>query len=98
MLTPTRLAPLFYGSLNSFFSKVEQHFGCKVVIAAHPSSVYTNNPFDGRDIIYNKTCELIKDCTAVCMHTSNALSYAILFNKPLALLTNKAFNKPDLNL
>ena len=93
---PTRLAPLFYGSLNSFFSKVEQHFGCKVVIAAHPSSVYTNNPFDGRDIIYNKTCELIKDCTAVCMHTSNALSYAILFNKPLALLTNKAFQQARL--
>ena len=93
---PFRLAPLFYTSLNSFFSKVEQHYGCKVVIAAHPSSVYINNPFDDRDIIYNKTCELIKNCTAVCMHTSNALSYAILFNKPLALLTNKAFQQARL--
>ena len=93
---PIRLAPLFYSSLNAFFSKVERHYGCKVVIAAHPSSVYTNNPFDDRDIIYNKTCELIKNCTAVCMHTSNALSYAILFNKPLALLTNKAFQQAQL--
>ena len=30
------------------------------------------------------------------MHTSNALSYAILFNKPLALLTNKAFQQARL--
>ena len=93
---PARIAPIFYSSLNFFFVKVERHYNCKVVIAAHPSSVYASNPFDGREIIYNKTCELIKNCVAVCMHTSNALSFAILFNKPLALLTNLAFRQARL--
>lgn len=93
---PDKLAPAFYGSLNSFFAKVERYYNCKVVVAAHPSSVYINNPFEGREIIYNRTCELIKDSTAVCMHTSNALSFAILFDKPLALLTNKAFQEARL--
>ena len=38
-INPNRLAPLFYKSLNSFFQKIERNYGCKVIIAAHPSSV-----------------------------------------------------------
>lgn len=95
-INPNRLAPLFYKSLNSFFQKIERNYGCKVIIAAHPSSVYAVNPFEGRKLIYNKTCELIKDCKAVCMHTSNAISFAILCDKPIALLSNAAFKEATL--
>lgn len=93
---PTNAAPLFYNSLNSFFGEIEKSYKCKVIIAAHPSSCYETNPFNGRTIIYNQTCELIKNCKAVCMHTSNALSYAILFNKPIALLANTGFRQSQL--
>lgn len=93
---PARLALAFHASLNSFFSEVERCHGCRVVIAAHPSSVYDGNPFGGREIVHDRTCELIKGCKAACMHTSNALSFAILFDKPLALLTNGAFRQARL--
>ena len=93
---PINAAPLFYKSLNLFFDEIEKKYKCKIIIAAHPSSCYETNPFDGRTIIYNQTCELIKNCNAVCMHTSNALSYAILFNKPIALLANAGFRQSRL--
>lgn len=79
----------FYKSLNTFFDKIESTFDCKVVIAAHPVADYKQNPFDGREIIYYKTVELIKHCEAVCMHCSGSVSSVILYDKPICILTNK---------
>lgn len=81
----------YYDSLNGFFAKVEQQLNCKVVIAAHPVADYSENPFDGRKIIYFKTAELIKDAQAVCMHTSFSISYVVLYNKPICFMSNEAF-------
>jgi hypothetical protein len=83
----------FYKSLNSYFHDLEKKFSCSVVIAAHPSSNYAFNPFDGRKIIYNQTCRLIKDCLKACMHTSNSISYVILYDKPVVLLSNSIFQQ-----
>ena len=90
------LAPLFYSSLNRYFELIEREYGLKVVIAAHPSAVYEDNPFEGREIVCNKTCELIKNSQMVCMHTSNSLSYVILYNKPVALLSNDVYRQASL--
>ncbi len=89
------LASDFYNSLNSYFQELESYFSCNVVIAAHPSSNYKCNPFNGRKIIYNQTCRLIKDCLKVCMHTSNSISYVILYDKPVVLLSNSVFRQAD---
>ena len=83
----------FYQSINSFFRTIETKYNCKVVVAAHPSSHYEINPFEGREIIYNQTCNLIKHSRSVCMHSSNSLSFVMLYNKPLALLSNNAYQK-----
>lgn len=95
-LNTTKVAKDFFESLNLFFSKLEIFYGSKVVIAAHPTSHFETNPFDGREIIYNRTSELIKNSRVVCMHTSNALSYAILYDKPILLLTNNAYKSAKL--
>lgn len=87
------LAIPFFNSMNKFFKNVEKEYNCKVVIAAHPSAKYTQNPFEGRDVYYGKTAELVKDCEAVCLHASNALSFVALFNKPAANLHNDSFRK-----
>lgn len=87
------VAQSYYSSLNAFFDKLEQTYNCHVVIAAHPSSIFNGNPFDGRKIYYGETSSLIRDCEMVCMHTSNAFSYVVLYNKPVALLYNKAFKQ-----
>lgn len=84
-----QLASSFYKSLNDFFERVEAKYDCKVVIAAHPLSNYRANPFNGRKLIFNSTAELIAKCVGVLMHSSNALSYVMLFRKPVLMLENK---------
>ena len=88
------IAVAYHQTMNSFFDYVEKVMKCKVVIAAHPYANYlTNNPFNGREIYYGKTAQLIKDCEAACQHCSNAYSYVALFNKPIAFVTNCALEK-----
>ncbi len=84
------LAEPYFQSLNHFFEGIENEMQMPVVIAAHPSAHYENNPYDGRFIFYFKTAELIKDSEAICMHSSNALNFVALWDKPLALLNNKS--------
>lgn len=78
-------AKIYYCGMNALFSNIERQTGLKVVIAAHPRSRYENfpNPFNGRDIVKGKTIELVANCQLVVMHMSTAVSYAILFNKPI---------------
>lgn len=79
----------FYKSLNRFFDKIESTYDYKVVIAAHPVADYAKNPFDGREIIYYKTVELVKHCEAVCMHCSGSVSSVVLYDKPICVISNK---------
>lgn len=80
----------YYNSLNQYFDEYEQHNLCDVIIAAHPSAVeYKNgNPYNGRQIVYNKTAELVKGAISVLAHCSTAISFAVLDYKPIILLTS----------
>lgn len=83
-----KLASDFYLSLNAFFSKLEEEYQCRIIIAAHPLSDYKENPFDNREMVHYNTVELVKGSIGVLTQNSNAISYAMLFRKPLALLSN----------
>lgn len=85
-----QIADCYYASLNSFFDKLENEYHCRVVIAEHPSGKGIENRYGGRDIYYYKTAELIRDSVAVCMHSSNAIAYVALYNKPMVIFTNEA--------
>ena len=89
------VAKEYYSSLNRFFRKVECQMNCKVVIAEHPSAKWEDNPFDGREIIYYKTAELVRDSAGVCMHCSCAFSFVALFDKPVAILYNRALEASE---
>ena len=84
----------YYKSLEFFFKKVEAFYNLKLVVAAHPRSNYHLYPeiFKERKIIKGKTAELIKDCEHVFMHASNALSFAVLFRKPIYFITTDEIN------
>ena len=88
-----QLAPSFYQSMNKFFERVENELKCEVIIAEHPSAKHSDNPYNGRQIIYYQTAELIRDSLAVCMHFSNSSSFVILYDKPVALLECEAIRK-----
>lgn len=85
---PNKVAKGFYASLNSFFSRLEQKYSCEVIIAAHPASSYSCNPFNGRKLLFGKTNILVKNSIGVLLHTSAAISFAYLYNKPIMLLSN----------
>lgn len=73
----------YYELINNFFKIVEHKYNIDVVVAAHPKAKYKINMFDGRNIFYYKTNELVKDCEFVIAHMSTSISYAILYKKPI---------------
>lgn len=78
----------YFSAMNQFFNFIEKSMGLKVIIAAHPRSNYESMPdlFGGRDVIKGKTVELVAKSKLVLMHVSTAVSYAVLFEKPVILL------------
>ena len=88
------VSPLSYQeSLRTFFDKVEDKYGIPVVIAAHPKAKYVGSEFGDRKIVQGETSSLVKDANMVLLHTSNSVSYSILYDKPMALITNKEYCK-----
>lgn len=79
----------YYPKINNFFSFLENKTNKKVLIASHPRADYSKeNPFQNRDLIKDKTIELVNNADIVLAHTSTSISYAVLFNKPLIFLTS----------
>ena len=79
----------YFTNLFLFFEYLKINFNLEVKIAAHPSS--DKNDFNSLissnyKIYFNKTSYLIKNSNLVLTHHSTALSFAILFNKPVLFL------------
>ncbi|MCC9071728.1 hypothetical protein LNQ49_09065 [Flavobacterium sp. F-65] len=93
-------ADVYYTELNNFFNVIEKKYNTSVVIAAHPKAIgyKTNNPFENRKIVFDKTSELVKDSKFALTHHSTAISFPILFKKPIVLLNSDELKKamPDL--
>jgi hypothetical protein len=90
-------AEKYIPSLNRFFAIIEQKLGLKIIIAASPRSNYEATPgiFGNRTIIKDKTLELVANSSLVLMHTTTAVSFPVLFDKPIMLLkTGEMVNAP----
>lgn len=83
-------AERYFKSLNEFFDGIEKAYGMPVIIAAHPSAkrYETDNPFNGREYVFNKTMELASQCRAIITHFTTAISSAVVYNKPSILLSS----------
>ena len=81
---------LYYEKLNNFFSKVEDQFNLKVLIATHPSANYNDNPFNNRKLIYgSEIAERIMYSDFIITFFSTAINYAILKYKPILFINSK---------
>jgi hypothetical protein len=90
-------AAKYIPSLNRFFAIIEQKLGLKIIIAASPRSNYEDTPgiFGNRTIIKDNTLELVANSSLVLMHSSTAVSFPVLFDKPIMLLkTAEMVNAP----
>jgi len=84
----------FYTDLEIFFSKIEKKYKIPVKIAIHPKTTVENNIFTNRKrISKEKTSLLIKNCKHVFAHYSTAISFAVLFKKPMTFLTSNDLKK-----
>jgi len=85
------IADIYYKKMNSFFDNIEKNYNLKVIIAAHPRAEYEKigNVWNGREIIYGKTIELVRDADFCMMHASTSINFCILYQKPILFLTLK---------
>lgn len=72
--------------LDRYFSMLEEKYKMKVVVSAHPKSMYTKDDFKGREIIMYKTPNLVFHAKYIVSHYSTSLFDVILQNKPFKVL------------
>jgi hypothetical protein len=74
-------------ALNHFFDLIEKELKLKVVIAASPRADYISNPiFGARAVVSGKTLELVAESALVLFHSTTAISFATLFDKPILMI------------
>jgi hypothetical protein len=85
----------YWKSLNLFFDYLENKFNKEVIIARHPRANKNINISD-KKILYNFTDQLIKNSFLNITHTSNAIQFALLYKKPLLIIsTNELEQNQD---
>ena len=85
-----------YPSLRSFFKYLEKISKKEVIIAPHPKTKIRNKSslFGYRKVISNKTQELIKNADYVLTRNSTAITFALVYKKPIILIyTDEIFLK-----
>lgn len=84
----------YYKSLKFFFNKIENESGIKVKIAFHPKRK-KEIPNLLKEFIYTfeNTAELVMNSKLVLAHSSTAISFAVLFKKPIIFLTTNELIK-----
>ena len=87
---------VWYRDLNIFFSKLENFFKCKVLIANHPLTKFKKYPkhFYGRETFSNQTLELVTKSKFIMTRQSTAIAYALNYKKPIMFIYSNE-NKDD---
>ncbi len=79
-------------NLRSFFDLIEKKMNLKIIIAASGKYIYDKNPYN-REIIYQKTTELIQHANVIIGHNSSALNQAIVNKKPTLMVFDSTIKK-----
>lgn len=81
---------IFYPKLLMFFSGLEQISGLPVIISGYPSTdrAKRSGEFCNREIYFGKTASLVQGASLVLAHASTAISYAVIWRKPIVFLTS----------
>jgi len=86
----------FYPSICNFFTYVEKKYNIKIIIAAHPQSRHLDKKAYGyRDIVSNKTAEITKYCKFVILRNSTAITFPVLWKKPMLFYTTDEITKSN---
>jgi hypothetical protein len=86
---------VWYPSLCLFFDEIESKTGIKVVIAGHYKTKHPHIApcFGNRFVYYGKVKELVSNSEFVITRASTAISYAVIFGKPvISIYSNQLKN------
>lgn len=87
----------YFKKIKILFEKLEKNFKLKVCVAEHPKSRYTNKQridfFGNRECKKGKISTLIANSKVTLTHCSTAVSFAVLHEKPIILLTTDNLEK-----
>jgi len=81
--------------VNSFISKFQLETGQKIIIAAHPRSdlEISKKLYGAAEVFFHKTPELVSRSSAVVsIDGSTAISFAVMWRKPLIILNSTLFD------
>lgn len=84
----------YYNDLKKFFSELEKLFNKKVVISVHPRSNLNHNKlyWGNFNFSYEKSLFLCSRASIVLTHHSTAVSFPIIYKKPIIFFTSNLIN------
>lgn len=89
----------YYTALNHFLNEFSVYFNLDIIIAGHPNSKQILKFQDNFNfpVIYDHTSSLVKSCDGVISHASTAVSFAVIFKKPIFFITTNDIKKSFYN-
>lgn len=84
----SRTSEVWYPAVTHFFEALESYAKLEVEIAGHYKSAHSaQSPyFGGRNVRYGCTYEMVKNSECVMTINSTAISYAVIFKKPIIFI------------
>lgn len=87
-ITPYASPKNYFPTMNKGLNKIANAFNSEVVVAAHPRSDYKKRADSFKfPVIKGCTYDLIKNAKLIVSHGSTSLQLAVLFRKPILLVT-----------
>ena len=78
----------YFSELRKFFDEIENKTGKPVKVALHPRTKNNVGNYGNRELIKNNTGYLIYNSDLVLAHCSTAISFAVMMDKKILLLTS----------
>jgi hypothetical protein len=92
----THITPeVWYPRLNDFLSILENNYNISTRIAGHYLTNYKKpfSLFSGREVIYDKTLELVSNSEFVITRMSTSISFAVILKKPIIFVYSNQLRK-----
>lgn len=89
---------VYFPLLRTFFDKVEKQTGLRVIVAIHPRIIIDDklpSKYGDRELVFNKTAQLVKDASLILNHDSTAINFVALWNIPMIIFTTNQLEKAE---
>ncbi|WP_157101747.1 hypothetical protein [Candidatus Pelagibacter sp. HIMB1321] len=83
----------YFSSLSNFFSKIEEKFNNKVIVAIHPRAPFDKTRYKENKKFFYDTYNLIKKSKLVIMHGSTSANFACILKKPILFIYTNEMSK-----